>query len=209
MKNLTIAILAFLALSTILNTPVWSQSTSIDSGERKFYAGSSLFILGNLASTNKPDFVQLNFGYRLSPKHVVGIEFITWKYAWPLGIPYGPDFEAPEYEYPGYVREYGIALVYQHFWWKGLYSSVHAMNALKTYVDENDEKIQNGYKLFLTYRLVGYHIPLFKNRAFLEPSVAITHWPVSTNTPESFQAVEADWPNYFLFEPGLHFGFKF
>ena len=60
----------------------------------------------------------------------------------------------------------------------------------------------------MTYRL-GYHVPLFKNRFFIEPSVAVTHWPINTNVPESFAALEHKWPKYFLLEPGLHFGYKF
>lgn len=44
---------------------------------RKFYAGSTFFVLGNLSSKNRPDFVQLNFGYRFSPKDVVSVEAKT------------------------------------------------------------------------------------------------------------------------------------
>ena len=184
------------------------QSHGKDLAEKKFFAGSSFFMLGNLSSKNKPDFVQLNFGYRITLKNVISIEAKTWKYAWPLGIPYGKSFEALEEKYPGYVRDFGIALVYQRFWWKGAYTSVHAMNTKEKYVDEENKKIQNGYQLFMTYR-TGYHFEFFKNRFFVEPSVAITHWPIKTNVPESFAELDRKWPNYFCFEPGLHFGVKF
>ncbi len=157
---------------------------------------------------NPPDFVQLNFGYRVTPRDVVSLKLKTWKYAWPLGIPYGPRKTHPDEKYPGYTRDYGVALVYQRFLWKGLYAAVHAMNARQTYYDESNVKIQSGYQLFMTYRL-GYHIPLFKNRFFIEPSVAMTHWPIKTNVPASFQKFEDRWPNTFLPEPGLHFGMKF
>ena len=82
------------------------------------------------------------------------------------------------------------------------------MHALQKYLDDNNQKIQNGYQLFMTYR-AGYHIPLFENRFFIEPSIAITHWPINTNVPTSFAQLESKWPNYFCFEPGLHFGVKF
>lgn len=203
-KNSALAVLFILLSNTAFN-----QTPNADSTNRKFYIGSTFFMLGNFAATNKPDFAQLNFGYRVTPKSTVALELKTWKYAWPLGIPYGDDYEAPECEYPGYIREFGFALVYQHFWWKGLYSSVHAMSAFQKYADENGDKIQNGFQLFMTYRLVGYHISLFKNRAFIEPSIAITHWPINTNVPESFKVLEDEWPSYFLFEPGLHFGINF
>lgn len=56
---------------------------------------------------------------------------------------------------------------------------------------------------------MGYHITFLKNRFFFEPSIGLTHWPVRTGVPESFKAVESKWPNYFGWEPGLHFGFNF
>jgi hypothetical protein len=190
-------------------TNVHSQTSPDDPSNRKFYVGSTLFVLlGNLSSKNRPDFAQINFGYRVSPKEVVSVEAKTWKYAWPLGIPYGKSFLAPQEQYPGYVRDFGVALVYQRFWWKGLYTGIHAMNALQKYVNADNQKIQNGYQLFMTYRL-GYHVTLFRNRFFIEPSVAITNWPIRTNVPESFAGLDAQWPKYFLVEPGFHFGFKF
>ena len=48
-----------------------------------------------------------------------------------------------------------------------------------------------------------------KEELFIEPSVAFTHWPINTNMPESFAKLEERWPNYFLFEPGLHIGYNF
>ncbi|MDZ4667450.1 MAG: cyclic nucleotide-binding domain-containing protein [bacterium] len=56
---------------------------------------------------------------------------------------------------------------------------------------------------------LGYHLKFFNNRFFIEPSFAGTHWPVNTNVPAGFAIKEKKWPNYFLVEPGLHFGFKF
>ncbi|MFA6127727.1 MAG: hypothetical protein WC699_10505 [Bacteroidales bacterium] len=187
-----------------------SQTQAKDSTYRKFFVGSTLWELGNFipGDTNPPDLVQLHFGYRITPKNVISIEAKTWKYGWPLGIPYGKSFQAPGEGYNGYVRAFGIGLVFQHFWWKGAYTSIDAGNMLQRYMDEDNKHIQNGYQLFMTYRL-GYHFQFFKNRFFIEPSVAITHWPINTNVPEAFAQVESKWPNYFLFEPGLHFGFKF
>jgi hypothetical protein len=189
---------------------IYGQKTEQDPTYRKFFVGSTLWELGNFipGDTNPPDLVQLHFGYRITPKNVISIEAKTWKYAWPLGIPYGKSFQALGEGYNGYVRAFGIGLVYQHFWWKGAYTSIDAGNMLQTYMDEDNKHIQNGYQLFMTYRL-GYHFQFFKNRFFIEPSVAITHWPINTNVPESFARVESKWPNYFLFEPGLHFGIKF
>ena len=51
-------------------------------------------------------------------------------------------------------------------------------------------------------------IKFFKDRFFFEPAIGISYWPVRTNVPESFKAVEQKWPNYFI-QPGLDFGFNF
>jgi hypothetical protein len=199
-----------LAIFTLAAIKANSQTQTEKSTYHKFFVGSTLWELGNFIpdDPNPPDLVQLNFGYRITPKNAISIELKTWKYAWPLGIPWGTLKQAPEEKYPGYVRAFGIGLVYQHFWWKGLYNSIDAGNMLQRYMDEDNKHIQNGFQLFMTYRL-GYHFQFFKNRFFIEPSVAMTHWPINTNVPESFVQVENKWHSYFLFEPGLHFGFKF
>lgn len=152
--------------------------------------------------------MQLNLGYRITPKDVVAVVVKTWKYGWPLGIPYGMQKEASGEEYPGYVREVGLALAYQWFLSKGVYVAVHAFNAEQKYVDGEDNKLQNGDQLFMTYRL-GYHIQLFNDHFFIERSVAVTHWPINTNVPDSLVVGESKWKNYFLYEPGLHFGHMF
>ena len=181
-----------------------------DSTYKKFFIGSTLLMLGNFIPNdpNRPDFVQLNAGYRITPKNVVFLEFKTSKFNWPLGIPWEKLFDGQRENYPGYVRQKVIGLAYNRFWWKGLYTGVHAMNAFQTYRNEDKTKITNGYTLFMTYRL-GYQVKLFKNRFFIEPSVGLTHWPVKTNTPQSFKEKDSKWPNYFGWEPGLHFGFNF
>lgn len=130
-----------LLIFTLASAQANGQAKSNHSIYKKFFVGSSLFILGNFIpdDPNPPNFIQLNFGYRITPKDVVSIELKTWKYAWPLGIPYGKSFESPEEKYPGYIRDFGIAFVYQRFLWKGLYTSVHAMNAVQTYVGEDNK----------------------------------------------------------------------
>ncbi len=175
--------------------------------ERKHFIGSSLFVTFNFLE-DSPSFYQLNYGYRFSEKSTLIIEAITWKYSGPLGIPYGDSYESPQENFPGYVRDFGLGLAYQRFLYKGFYSTVHATPFVQQYFNAEDEKIQTGFQLFLTLRF-GYHFKLFNNRFFIEPSVCFTHWPVNTNLPDSFQKMEDQWPNYFLFEPGLQFGIKF
>jgi hypothetical protein len=196
---------------------MWSSSLQLqaqyakhDSTYKKCFIGSTLLVLGNFIPNdpNPPEFIQLNVGYRITPKNVVFLELKRSKFTWPLGIPWGPSFDAPGLNYPGYVRQNVIGLAYNRFWWKGFYTAVHAMNAFQKYIDEDKTKIANGYTLFMTYRL-GYQVKLFKNQFFIEPSIGLTHWPVKTNTPQSFKEKESKWPNYFGWEPGLHFGINF
>ncbi|MEN0049124.1 MAG: hypothetical protein AAF806_18845 [Bacteroidota bacterium] len=206
MQNKILIIVFTLFLISTLQTH--AQYAKQDSTFKECFIGSSFFVLGNFAKVNKPDFAQLNFGYRLTGQDVVSIEFKTWKYAWSLGIPYGVSYEAPGENFPGYIRERGFALAYQRFLWKGMYAGIHVMSAWQSFVNEEDVKIDNGFQIFNTYRL-GYHFKLFKNQFFIEPSIAITHRPFQTTMPESFKEVNDQWPKLFFGEPGLHFGFNF
>jgi hypothetical protein len=173
---------------------------------KRHFVGSSAFVLANLMP-NPPSFYQLNYGWWLTMRDVVSIEAITWTYHAPLGIPYGPSKGSPDEAYPGYVRGYGVGLAYQRFLWRDWYSAIHAAPLFQKYVNGQNRPIQSGFQLFLTLRL-GYHVRLFSDRFFLEPSVAFTHWPINTNVPEAFRARDSRWPTYFLFEPGLHLGIK-
>jgi len=204
MKNkiLTLAILFTLTFN------LKAQHNQKDSTYKECFVGTSMFFLGNLLPENKPDFVQLNLGYRITNKDVVSIELKTWKYAWSLGIPYGESFEAPEEKFPGFIREAGFALVYQRFLWKGFYAAIHSMNAWQNFVDNDRNKIDDGFQIFNTYRL-GYHFKLFNNRFFIEPSIAVTHRVFHTEMPSSFKQLDDKWNKTFFPEPGLHIGFNF
>ena len=204
-KNIFTLVFILMMTSTM---QVKAQYAKQDSTYKKCFVGSTLFMLGNLSSVNRPDFFQLNLGYRITGKDVISLEIKTWKYAWPLGIPYGKSFQAPEEEFPGYIREYGFALAYQRFLWKGLYAGVHVMNAWQTFVNDDNNKFDNGFQIFNTYR-VGYHVKLFKDRFFIEPSLAITHRPYHTKMPDSFKQIDDRWSKFFIGEPGLHFGYNF
>jgi len=187
---------------------IHAQYDKQDSTYKKCFVGSTFAMLGNLLPENKPDFLQLNLGYRLTGKNVISVEFKTWKYAWSLGIPYGNSYEAPEEKFPGYIREYGFAVAYQRFLWKGLYTAVHVMAAWQTFVNDEGSKIDNGFQIFNTYR-IGYHIKLFKDKFFVQPSIAMTHRPFHTEIPESFKILDDKWGSTFFPEPGLHFGYNF
>ncbi|MEO0896795.1 MAG: hypothetical protein AAFY71_10380 [Bacteroidota bacterium] len=203
MKN-TVLLIAFLI--SLYMSPIHAQQR--EEVEEKFFVGSTLFVLANLTPAN-PEYYQLNVGYRITPKDVLSAELITWTYEGPLGRQYGPDFDNPDSNFPGFVRAYGGGLAYKRFLWKRrLYVQIHSTALKQDYMDENGTKIQSGFQLFNVGR-VGYQFRFWEDRIFLEPSVAITSWPVNTNLPESFQVFEDQFPKYFLAEPGLHIGFNF
>lgn len=199
------------AVTLLLAHPqhVSAQYAKQDSTFKRFFVGSTLFMLANLVpDNNPPQMVYLNLGYRVTGRDVISIELKTWKYAWPIGIPYGKSFEAEGEGFPGYIRERGVSLNYQRFLRKGLFAQVDLMPAFQSFVNDSGRKIDDGFQLFNTYS-VGYHIKLFKDRFFFQPSIAITHRPYQSRMPDAFKQVDDRWSRFFYGQPGLHFGFNF
>jgi hypothetical protein len=201
----------WMGLATVLvsSLQVNAQYSKQDSTYKRCFVGSTLFLLGNFSTVNPPGFAQLNLGYRITGKDVISLELITWKHAWPLGINpfYNKAYGKPEEKFPGYIREYGIGIAYQRYFWKGLYAAVHATPMWQIYKKENGDKVGNGFIIFNTYR-VGYHIKLFKDRFFLEPSLGIAGRPYYTEMPDGFKQKDDKWSKWTP-EPGLHFGYNF
>lgn len=199
-----------LALVLVSSLQVNAQYDKQDSTYKRWFVGSSLFVLlGNLDTKNPPNFAQLNIGYRLTAKDVITVEPKTWKYAWPNGIhPFFSDsYKKPEEKFPGYVREIGVSVAYQRFLHKGLYAELNVMPTWQKFVDNDGHKIDNGFQIFNTYR-VGYHIKLFKDRFFIQPSIAITHRAYHTKLPNGFKQLDDKWSKFIFGEPGFHFGFN-
>jgi hypothetical protein len=162
--------------------------------------GSTLFLLGNIGDSVR--YIQLNYGYRLSPKDNIIVEAITWTYYEPLGT----YLNSEEY-YPGKVKATGIGLGYQRFHWKNLFTTIEPTFFLQQFYDSNGNRIQNGFQLYLQF-IAGYRFEFFNKRMFIEPAIALKYWPVNTNFPASFSAIEQGAPKY-KFEPALNFGFRF
>ncbi|QGW27511.1 hypothetical protein [Phnomibacter ginsenosidimutans] len=200
-KNLWIVF----ALVLAANLQVNAQNN--DSTYKKWYVGSTLYLLGNLTEKHNPKYIQVNVGYRITPKDVIHIRFKKSEYDWPLGTPWKNIFDGTEDTYPGHARILAPTVGYQRFWWKGAFTSVYALNAFEKYMDVNNRKIGNGYTLYLDFYL-GYQFKFFKDRFFFEPSIGCSYWPVRTNVPASFKAVEKKWNNYFI-QPGFDFGYNF
>lgn len=185
-----------------------AQYEKTDSLYKKCFVGSTFAMLGNLLPEEKPEFIQLNIGYRITGKDVISLELKTWKYYKPLGIPYGPDFTSDEEKFPGSIREKGFAIAYQRFLWKGLYTGVHVMNAWQNFENEDGKKIDKGFQVFNTYR-VGYHVEVLNDKFFIQPSIAVTHRPYHSKMPDSFSVLDDNRSKFFFGEPGLHFGYNF
>lgn len=208
-KKILFICVAVVLLSAL---PLKAQYAKNDSTStyKRWFVGSTLFLFGNLATTNPPDFVQVNVGYRITEKEFVTLEPKTWKYAWPNGIHsfLNNSYGKPEEEFPGYIREYGISVAYQRFLCKGLYAELNVMPSLQDIRNVEDIKIDNGFQIFNTYRL-GYHIKLLKDRFFIQPSIAITHRVYHTTLPDGFKQLDDKWSKFVFGEPGFHFGYNF
>lgn len=200
-----------LAIALSCNFQVKAQYANSDSTHKKWFIGSSLFVLfGNLDTKNPPNFAQLDIGYRLSGKDIIRCSPKTWRYAWPNGIhPFlNEAYYKPEEKFPGYIREYGVTLSYQRFFWKGLYAQLDVMPTWQIFAYDNGIKRKDGFQIFNSYR-VGYHIKLFKDKWFFQPSVCMTHRAYHTTLPDGFKSLDDKWPKIVFPEPGLNIGYNF
>ncbi len=200
-----------LALMLASSLPVNAQYEKQDITYKRWFVGTSLFVLlGNLDRENPPNFAQLDIGYRITGKDVIRLSPKTWKYAWPNGIhPFLNDaYKKPEEKFPGYVREYGVTLSYQRFFWKGLYAQLDVMPTHQVFVNDKSKKNDDGFQIFNSYR-VGYHIKLFKDKFFFQPSICMTHRAYHTQLPDAFKQLDDKWSKFIFPEPGLNIGFNF
>lgn len=204
-KNKSILPTSFLIFIPLILT---AQYTLKEIQTKRCFVGTSAFVIMNLDSKERPDFAQLNIGYRFTAKDVISLELKTWRYFEPIGIPFGKAKSDPNENFPGFIREKGFAVAYQRFFWKGLYAGIHVMNAWQDFVNKKDQKIDTGFQIFNTYR-IGYHVKFFKENFFIEPSLAITHRPYHTEMPTLFKERDDKWSKFFFGEPGLHIGFNF
>ncbi len=188
-----------------------AQYDETDSTYKRWFVGTSLFVfLGNLDTENPPNFFQLDLGYRLTEKDIIRFSPKTWKYAWPNGIhPFLNDaYKKPEEKFPGYVREYGVTFSYQRFIYEGLYAQLDVMPTLQHFVNDNGKKIDNGFQIFNSYR-IGYHIKLFNDKFFFQPSICVTHRAYHTQLPDGFKQLDDKWSKFIFPEPGLNIGYNF
>jgi hypothetical protein len=208
-KKITIAFLFAISITSMFGQNQTKQSSET-STERKFSVSTTYLSFANFGEekTNTHHY-ELHFGYKLTPKDRIGVKLATWKMFAPMGMPMQEQLNFDENNfYPGRLIESGLGVTYQRMLWKGLFAAIEVLPQLKTYIDKNDQKIANGFKLYTSYHL-GYHISFFKDRVYLEPQLHCQHWPINKNVPQGFKDKDSKWNNYFLFEPNLYIGFKF
>ncbi|MEN9640039.1 MAG: hypothetical protein RLZZ262_1908 [Bacteroidota bacterium] len=205
-------LITFLVLIIGTSTTIKAQYTSQDTTFKKWFIGTSVFVLlGNaFESENPPNFAQLDLGFRLNGKDILRLSPKTWKYAWPNGIhPFlNSAYKKQEERFPGYVREIGITASYQRFFWKNFYAQLDIMPTHQIFVGVNDKKIGNGFQIFNSYRM-GYHFKFCKDRFFFQPSVCMTHRAYHTPLPNGFKQLDDKWPKTIFPEPGLNIGVNF
>ncbi len=207
-------LLFFVAIYQSIAQGNYQSRKDLDS-TKKFRLSFPVIILSNIgnggARTNTQH-VELHFKYKLDSKNIFGVKLATWRLFQPMGILWWDGLldkvENKSEYYPGYLRETGLGISYQRMIWKGLFATIEVLPQLKTYLNEDNSKIGNGFKLYTSYH-IGYHIPFFKNRMFIEPQIHCQNWMIDTNTPSQFKALDNKWRSYFLFEPNIYLGVKF
>ncbi|NHN28125.1 hypothetical protein FIA58_020800 [Flavobacterium jejuense] len=214
MKKLFIVGLTFFTLNVFAQNN--TEPSKHSDTDLKYRVSFPAIILGNIGKGGErinTQHFELHIKKELDAKNIVGIKLATWRLFQPMGIQWWDgltDKIDTETEfYPGYLRETGIGISYQRMLWKGLFASVEVLPQYKTYLDLDNKKIANGFKLYNSFHL-GYHFAFGKNkRFFIEPQVHSQFWVFDTNTPDAFKQLDNRWKNYFLFEPNLYIGIKF
>lgn len=193
-----------------------SESSNQSDNELKYRVSFPAIILGNIGKGGErinTQHIELHVKRELDAINIVGVKFATWRLFQPMGIQWWDGLtdkiDSETEFYPGYLRETGIGISYQRMLWKGLFASVEVLPLYKTYLDLNDKKIANGFKLYNSYH-IGYHFAFGKKKQFfIEPQFHCNVWHFDTNTPDSFKQLDNKWDSYFLFEPNLYIGIKF
>jgi hypothetical protein len=214
MKKLFIIGLTLCTLSVFAQSN--KESILSNASDYTYRVSFPAIILGNIGKGGErtnTQHIELHVKRELDSKNIIGIKLATWRLFQPMGIQWWDGLldkiDSESEFYPGYLRETGIGVSYQRMLWKGLFATVEVLPQYKTYLDLNNEKIANGFKLYTSYHL-GYHIAFGKKkRIFIEPQVHFQNWMFDTNTPDAFKQLDNKWKSYFLFEPNLYVGIKF
>ena len=216
MKNLFAILLFLCTLGAFAqkNSPEGKETEVAHKYRVSFPIGNlPQFFTSSWNSRQNTQHFELHLKRNLDDKNIIGIKLATWRLFQPMGITWWDGLfdklETGSEFYPGHVRHTGIGMSYQRMLWKGLFTTVEVLPQFKTYLDENNNKIKNGFQVYTSVHL-GYHIAFGKKkRFFIEPQVHCQFWALSTKAPASFKALDDKWRKYFLFEPSIFVGLKF
>tara|TARA_R110002049_G_scaffold16035_3_gene64799 strand:+ start:2369 stop:3019 length:651 start_codon:yes stop_codon:yes gene_type:complete len=157
--------------------------------------------------------LELHIKRNLDNKNIIGVKLAHFRLFQPMGITWWDGLldkiESESEYYPGHVRTMGIGFSYQRMLWKGLFATAEVLPQLQTYLDENGDKIGNGFKMYNSLHL-GYHVEFGKKKHFfIEPQINCMLWTSDNNAPDEFKQLDDKWRNYFLLEPQIYLGWKF
>lgn len=216
MKQFIFLLASFWAVITSAQTSTLNQQES--TVKYKYRISLPTIILPQLAEKSWDDrkhtqHIEFHIKRNLDNKNILGVKLATWRLFQPMGITWWDGLldkvESGSEFYPGHVRESGIGISYQRMLWKGLFATVEVLPQFQTYLNEDNKKLGNGFKLYNSYHL-GYHFEIGKQkRFFVEPQVHCQHWIFDKKAPDEFKALDNKWRDYFLFEPNLYFGVNF
>jgi hypothetical protein len=216
MKNLLIILLTFCTFSVFAqNKQVQSKENEVAHKYRVSIPGIILPQLVNKSWDERTHTQHIEFHVKrnLDNKNIIGVKFASWRLFQPMGILWSDGLldkvDSGTEFYPGHVREIGLGVSYQRMLWKGLFATAEILPQFKTYLDEDKNKVGDGFKLYTSYHL-GYHFAFGKNkRFFVEPQVHCQTWFFDSDAPEGFRDLDNKWKNYFLFEPNIYLGINF
>lgn len=176
--------------------------------EYKYFVSSPWHSFTNWIGVNI-DMYEVHAGYRLDEKNIISVKAATWRLFESMGIQLWDPLLMKESEwFTGRIREYGIGLGYQRMLYKGWFTSVEIMPMKKVFLNEMNQKIETGFRLYTSYH-AGYQFGLLKNRLIIEPQIHCNWWPINTIGPDGFKEKIIKHDNYFLFEPNVYIGFNF
>lgn len=168
--------------------------------------GTSAWMLAN-ALPDPPQFYYLEVDRRIGARDELVVEAATWTYDGPIGIPYGSSFGDDAHDYPGFVRSIGLGLGWRRYLHRGANVSARALHFLQLYREDGQPRT-TGYQLFLQARAGWRWTPARARGLWVEPSIACNWWPIEVGRPDSFAAMDDEWPSYFLLEPWLNAGWS-
>ena len=157
--------------------------------------------------------IEFHVKRNLDNKNIIGVKLAHFRLFQPMGITWWDGLldkiESESEFYPGHVRTMGVGISYQRMLWKGLFATTEVLPQFQTYLDENGDKIENGFKLYTSYHL-GYYVAFGKKkRFFIEPQINCMVWTSDKNAPAGFKELDDKWRNYFLLEPQIYLGWNF